>query len=87
MSDEYEISAEAMEAICTAADEKHSVFCLEQLGVPQRVINLLYDSGIRNMCELMSKSPEQLMAVQNFGRAHMDSIMRALSRYHKIEDI
>lgn len=82
-----QVPKEAFAAISVAVDEDHSVFCLEQLGVPQRVINLLYDNGIKNISDLVSKSAVQLLAIPSFGRSQMGLVMDALSKYHTIEDI
>jgi DNA-directed RNA polymerase alpha subunit len=87
MTAKAKISAEAMVAISNAVKEGHSIFCLEQLGVPQRVINLLYDSGVHSVSDLVEKSPDQLLAIQNFGINHLKAVLGSLSKYHTIEDI
>ena len=81
------ISDEAFVAIAEAVRDDHSVFCLEQLGVPQRVINLLYDNGLRSVSDLVSRSADQILAIPNFGKAQLGMVLAALSRYHTIEDI
>lgn len=87
MTQKIEIPKEAVLAITSAVKEGHSIFCLEQLGVPQRVINVLYNNGVRSVSDLVEKSPEQLLAIQNFGRNHLRAVMGSLSKYHMIEDI
>jgi len=82
-----EISDDAKTAIAKAVDEDHSVFCLEQLGVPTRLLNLLHQNGIRTVAELVSKTSEQVQEVPNLGRVQFKMIMRALSKYHTIEDL
>jgi len=81
------ISKEAFLAISVAVKDDHSVFCLEQLGVPQRAINILYNQGITKISDLVAKDRGQLLAIQNFGRANLKKIIDALCRYHEIEDI
>lgn len=87
MKPEFKIPKEAMAAISEAVKDKHSVFCLEQLGVPQRVINLLYNNGVRSVADLVDRSPEQLLSIANFGKNHLRSVLDSLSKYHTIEDI
>ena len=82
-----EIPGEAKKAIAKAVDEDHSVFCLEQLGVPTRLLNLLHHNGIRSLSDLVEKSPREVLAVPNLGRGQFLTIMKALARYHTIEDI
>jgi DNA-directed RNA polymerase alpha subunit len=81
------ITNEARVAIAAAVDEKHSVFCLEQLGVSARLLNLLYSNGIRTLGDLMDKSPDYVLGLPNLGRGQFNSIMNALAKYHTIEDI
>jgi DNA-directed RNA polymerase alpha subunit len=81
------ISEEASLAIYAAVKDEHSVFCLEQLGVPQKAINLLYNRGITKISDLVAKDRAQLLAIQNFGRANLKKVIDALCRYHEIEDI
>lgn len=81
------MSEEAMAAVEVAFREGHSVFCLEGLGVPQRVINLLYDSGLRSVADVVSKSHEQLLEIPNMGLSQIGTVIRALERYHTIEDV
>lgn len=81
------MSSEAIAAISLAVKEGHSVFCLEQLGVPQRVINLLYNNEIRSVASLVDKRPQNLLKIQNFGESNLRVVLDALSKYHTIEDI
>lgn len=87
MNGKLKVPPEAMKAISEAVKDDHSVFCLEQLGVAQRVINVLYNSGVRSVGDLVGKSPEDLLKIENFGEAHLRSVASALSKYHTIEDI
>jgi DNA-directed RNA polymerase alpha subunit len=77
----------ALAAIATAVDEEHSIFCLEQLGVPARLLNLLHQNGIRSMGDLMKKSPGDILGLPSVGKGQFGSIMKALSKYHTIEDV
>lgn len=81
------ICDEALKAISVAVDEEHSVFCLEQLGVSTRLLNLLHGNGIRTIGDLMNTPPGQIMGLQNLGKGQFRMIMSALSKYHTIEDI
>lgn len=63
------------------------MFCLEQLGVSQRAINLLYNQGIRKISDLVARDRTQLLAIQNFGQVNLKKVIEALGRYHEIEDI
>lgn len=87
MDSKAKVSNEAMSAISDAVREGHSIFCLEQLGVSQRVINLLYDNKIRSVADLVEKSATQLLSIPNFGESNLRSVIGALSKYHMIEDI
>lgn len=49
-----QISKEALVAIKKGVEEKHSVSNLEELGVSQRLINLLESNGIRDLSVLMT---------------------------------
>lgn len=87
MNEKPKVPKEAFAALSVAVAEDHSVFCLEQLGVPQRVINLLYDSGIKSVADLLSKSPDKILAIPNLGRSQLRTVLNALSKYNTIEDI
>lgn len=80
------ISLEAMAAISVAVEEKHPISNLEELGVNQRMINLLQLNGINDMSDLMNKSREQLMAIQNFGEKQLVIIFEAISKYHSLPE-
>lgn len=81
-----QMSAEASAAISEAVRNKHPVSNLEQLGIGQRVINLLHDNRIYDMEDLLNKRREDLMALPNFGKTQMEKLLVALSRYHLVED-
>lgn len=76
----------ALEAIKKAVQEKHSISNLEQLGITQRLINLLESFGVTNLEELMTKSKMELVAIPNFGEKQLYLLFSALSRYNEIED-
>jgi DNA-directed RNA polymerase alpha subunit len=81
-----EIGKEAQAAIRNAVVEKHPVSNLEQLGVSQRLINLLQTNGINHMGDLLENRRESLMKLQNFGEKQMQVLFDALSKYHLVED-
>ena len=76
----------ALEAIKKAVQEKHSISNLEQLGISQRLINLLESFGVTNLEELMTKSKAELVAIPNFGERQLFLLFSALSRYNEVED-
>lgn len=80
------VSQEAMKAITIAVEERHPVSMLEQLGVSQRLINLLNLNGIQDMSELLNKSKDDLLSLQNFGERQLQVLFEAISKYHMIEE-
>jgi DNA-directed RNA polymerase alpha subunit len=76
----------AIKAIELAVHEKHSISNLEQLGVSQRLINLLQANGIINMSDLMYRKKEQLLSIANFGPKQLKILFSALERYDCIEN-
>jgi len=81
-----QISQEARLALSAAVAEKHSVSNLEQVGVSQRLINLLQSNGINTIGDLLHKERSELMKIQNFGIKQMESVLKAISMYHMVED-
>jgi DNA-directed RNA polymerase alpha subunit len=81
-----EINKEALRAISIAVKEKHPVSILEQLGVNQRLINLLNSNGIQDMSDLLHKSKDDLLNLQNFGTKQLQILFQAISKYHTIEE-
>lgn len=80
------ITAEAMKSISIAVDERHPISCLEQLGVSQRLINLLQSNGINDMHDLLHKSKNELLKIQNLGVRQLEVLFEAISKYNLIED-
>lgn len=80
------ISESALDAISVAVKEEHPVSMLEQLGVNQRLINLLHLNGIENMKDLLYKSKEDLLNLQNFGVRQLQVLFDAISKYNLIEE-
>lgn len=81
-----QISNQTISALYSAVSEKHSVSNLEQVGVSQRLINLLQSNGINSIEELLNKKREDLMGFQNFGAKQMDILITAISKYHLVDD-
>lgn len=84
----YELPAipkEALEAIRKGVQEKHSVSNLEQLGVSQRLINLLETNGIRDLSVLLTHQRETLLSIPNFGKRQLFILFSALSRYNELD--
>jgi DNA-directed RNA polymerase alpha subunit len=82
-----EISKEADEALRIAALERHPVSNLEQIGISQRVINLLQSNGINDMLDLLSIKKESLLKFQNFGPRQLQMLFEAMSKYHLVENL
>lgn len=82
-----EISKEADEALRIAALERHPVSNLEQIGISQRVINLLQSNGINDMLDLLSVKKEILLKFQNFGPRQLQMLFEAMSKYHLVENL
>ncbi|NBT57387.1 hypothetical protein EBT16_01240 [bacterium] len=81
-----QISEETKVALSTAIAEKHSISNLEQVGVSQRLINLLQTNGINSMEDLLNKERSDLMKIQHFGVKQMEAVLRAISMYHTVDD-
>jgi len=82
-----EISKEADEALRVAALERHPVSNLEQMGISQRVINLLQSNGINDMLDLLNTNKENLLKFQNFGPRQLQMLFEAISKYHLVENL
>ena len=78
------ISNDALGAIKIGVKENHSISNLEQLGVKQRLINLLELNGVTDLGHLLSLKKEALLSFPNFGEKQLFSIFEALSKYHTI---
>lgn len=81
-----EIGQKARAALAEAAGRKDPISNLEELGIGQRMINLLHDNGIQNIRNLMEKKQEELLAIDNFGEKQLHKLFVALSNYHLLED-
>lgn len=81
-----QISDEAMHALSVAVAERHSVSNLEQVGVSQRLINLLQSNGINSIGDLLYKERPDLMRLPHFGAKQMESILHGISMYHTVSD-
>lgn len=79
-----EINEEALRAISIAVDERHPISSLEELGVGQRMINLLHSNGINDMGDLMRMDKNRLMRIQNFGQKQLRILFEALAKYHSL---
>jgi DNA-directed RNA polymerase alpha subunit len=80
------IASEAERAIRIAVQQDHPVSNLEQLGVSQRLINLLQANGINNMKDLMLKKKEDLLKIDHFGKRQLEILFDAFSKYHMVEN-
>jgi len=74
-----------LEAIRKGVQENHSVSNLEQLGVSQRLINLLESNGIRDLSVLLTHQKENLLSIPNFGKRQLFILFSALARYNELD--
>ena len=81
-----EIGKKAREALAEAAYRKDPVSNLEELGIGQRMINLLNDNQIQTLGDLMNRRCEELLSIPNFGERQLYKLFSALSNYHLLED-
>ena len=58
MSKLAKVNNDSLKALTIAANEKHPVSMLEQLGVGQRLINLLHSNNVFTMFDLLNKSKQ-----------------------------
>lgn len=80
-----EIGEKARIAIGEAMDRKDPVSNLEELGIGQRMINLLHENKVHNMDDLIKKRPNDLLEMANFGEKQLYKLFVALSNYHLLE--
>jgi len=80
------IPNEATRALRESAADRHPVSNLEQLGVSQRLINLLQMNRINEMEDLLLKSKKELLALNNFGERQLQILFEALSKYHLVDN-
>lgn len=80
-----QIGEMALAAIHVGVEEQHPICCMEQLGVGQRLINLLESEGITTLEDLMHKRKEDLLSYKNFGEKQLHTLFKALAHYHKLE--
>lgn len=80
-----QIGKEALQAIHVGVEERHPICCMEQLGVGQRLINLLEGEGVTTLHDLMQKRREDLLSYKNFGEKQLHTLFTALAHYHKLE--
>lgn len=71
----------ALEALVNGVAQRHSISNLEQLGVSQRLINLLESQDINNLEDLLLKRKEDLLSIPNFGEKQLFVLFNALSKY------
>ena len=79
------IGKKALNAIQKGVEEGHPISYMEQLGIGQRLINLLEQEGIQEIGDLMRKKKEDLSGYKNFGEKQLQSLFKALANYHKMQ--
>lgn len=78
------ISNDALIAIRTGVEQKHSISNLEKLGIKQRLLNLLESSNITDLSKLMNFKKEDLLKLPNFGEKQLIMLFEGLSNYHNL---
>lgn len=81
-----QISKEALRALKIGVEKKHSISNLEELGVNQRLINLLESNGIQDLSVLMTHKKENLLSIPNFGKRQLFVLFSALAKYDELEE-
>lgn len=81
-----EFSKKAITALRVAAKEKHSIVNLEQLGVNQKIINLLESYNLSTLDKLLNITKNQLLSIDNFGPKQLKILFNALSKYDSLID-
>lgn len=82
---EPQIPEQAYKALIVAANDGHPISNLEQLGVNQRMINILQSNNINEINDLLQMKKEELLSLNNFGERQMKVLFEALSKYHLIQ--
>jgi DNA-directed RNA polymerase alpha subunit len=80
-----QIGSDAARALEAAAKRGDPVSNLEQLGVGQRIINILHENKVYDMEDLLGKRREDLLGMNNFGTKQLGILFSALSKYHLVE--
>lgn len=78
------ISLDSLNALKKGVDEKHHVSCLNELGVSQKVINILDSVGVSSLEQLLKCKKEELLSIPNFGEKQMFVLFEALSNYQNL---
>lgn len=81
-----QIGQEAAKALDTASKRGDPISNLEQVGISQRIINILHENRVYDMEDLLGKRKEDLLAMNNFGQRQLDILFSALAKYHLVED-
>lgn len=81
------ISPESLNALKKGVDENHQVAYLSELGVSQKVINLLDSVGICSLEQLLKCEKEKLLAIPNFGEKQLSVLFEALSNYESLAEV
>jgi DNA-directed RNA polymerase alpha subunit len=80
------VSLEARKALTVGVNQRHPVVNLEELGATQRMINMLEDSGIFLLKDLLTQKPEQLLEIPNFGEKQLIHLFSCLAEYHTLQN-
>ena len=81
-----EISEEALEAIRKGVERKMPISDLQELGVSQKLINLLESHKITDLSILLNHKKENLLTIPNFGHKQLICLFDALSKCHELLD-
>lgn len=79
-----EISQEAVDALKKGVENKRPISDLQELGVSQKLINLLEYYNIVDISILLNYKKEELLKIPNFGQKQLVILFEALSRYDEL---
>lgn len=78
------IPSEARRALILGVYSHHPVANLERLGLPSRVLNLLENSRIVLLEDLLSHSRDDLLSIDSLGERSLEQIYSCLARYDEL---
>ncbi len=78
------ISEKSLDALRMGVSEGHHISHLSELGVSQKVINLLDSEGVFSLESLLKKTKDELLSIPNFGEKQLSVLFEALGNYENL---
>jgi len=78
------ISEKSLDALRIGVSEHHHISHLSELGVSQKVINILDSEGVFSLESLLKKTKEELLSIPNFGEKQLSVLFKALGNYENL---